>query len=161
VTPGPFFGTVKLLMRPEAPLLDTRAGKRWPTGCGGAARSELGAWLGTDVVEAVSSHALQSVMAYLDAYARWYRPADIAEVKRKVSLLNEPVHKEVIELRPGQAARSLHALLVGVRNQAQALLDRLETRGHLCAQGGAKRSGQSAVCCHPASGAGAGGVLGA
>jgi hypothetical protein len=36
---------------------------------------------------------------------------------------------EVIELRPGQSAASLHALLVGVRNQAQALLDRLETRG--------------------------------
>ena len=68
-------------------------------------------------------------MAYLDAYARWYRPADIAEVKRKVSLLNEPVHEEVIELRPGQSAASLYALLVGVRNQAQALLDRLETRG--------------------------------
>ena len=79
-------------------------------------------------------------MAYLDAYARWYRPADIAEVKRKVSLLNEPVHKEVIELRPGQAARSLHALLVGVRNQAQALLDRLETRGQCPGRGKEKWS---------------------
>ena len=58
-----------------------------------------------------------------------YRPADIAEVEQKVSLLNEPIHDEVIELRPGQSAASLHALLVGVRNQAQALLDRLETRG--------------------------------
>ena len=58
-----------------------------------------------------------------------YRPADIAEVGQKVSLLNEPIHDEVIELRPGQASASLHALLVGVRNQAQALLDRLETRG--------------------------------
>ena len=57
-----------------------------------------------------------------------YRPADVAEVEQKVSLLNEPIH-EVIELRPGQASASLHALLVGVRNQAQALLDRLETRG--------------------------------
>jgi hypothetical protein len=35
----------------------------------------------------------------------------------------------VIELRPGQAAASLHALLVGLRNRAQALLERLETRG--------------------------------
>ena len=70
-------------------------------------------------------------MAYLVAYARddRYRPADVAEVEQKVSLLNEPVHDEVIELRPGQSAASLHALLVGVRNQAQALLDRLETRG--------------------------------
>src|SRR6516164_3933248 len=58
-----------------------------------------------------------------------YRPADVAEVEQKVSLLNEPIHDEVIELRPGQASASLHALLVGVRNQAQALLDRLETRG--------------------------------
>jgi len=58
-----------------------------------------------------------------------YRPADVAEVEQKVSLLNEPIHDEVIELRPGQSAASLHALLVGVRNQAQALLDRLETRG--------------------------------
>ena len=58
-----------------------------------------------------------------------YRPADIAEFEQKVSLLNEPVHEEVIELRPGQSAASLYALLVGVRNQAQALLDRLETRG--------------------------------
>jgi hypothetical protein len=58
-----------------------------------------------------------------------FRPADIAEVEQKVSLLNEPIHDEVIELRPGQASASLHALLVGVRNQAQALLDRLETRG--------------------------------
>ena len=90
-----------------------------------------------------------------------YRPADIAEFEQKVSLLNEPVHEEVIELRPGQSAASLYALLVGVRNQAQALLDRLETRGHLCAQGGAKRSGQGAVCGHQKSGAGAGGLLGA
>ena len=58
-----------------------------------------------------------------------YRPADVAEVEQKVSLLNEPIRDEVIELRPGQASASLHALLVGVRNQAQALLDRLETRG--------------------------------
>jgi len=58
-----------------------------------------------------------------------YRPADVAEVEQKVSLLNEPIHDDVIELRPGQSAASLHALLVGVRNQAQALLDRLETRG--------------------------------
>ena len=58
-----------------------------------------------------------------------YRPADVAEVEQKVSLLNEPIREEVIELRPGQSAASLHALLVGVRNQAQALLDRLETRG--------------------------------
>ena len=33
------------------------------------------------------------------------------------------------ELRPGQQAASLYALLVGLRNQAQALLERLETRG--------------------------------
>jgi hypothetical protein len=49
--------------------------------------------------------------------------------EQKVSLRNEPIRKEVIELRPGVSAASLHALLVGVRNQAQALLDRLETRG--------------------------------
>jgi hypothetical protein len=58
-----------------------------------------------------------------------YRPFDILELEDKVSLLNEPIRDEVIELRPGQSAASLHALLVGVRNQAQALLDRLETRG--------------------------------
>jgi hypothetical protein len=58
-----------------------------------------------------------------------YRPADIAEVEQKVSLLNEPIREEVIELRPGQAAASLYALLVGLRNQAQALYERLETRG--------------------------------
>ena len=34
-----------------------------------------------------------------------------------VSLINEPI-REVIELRPGQAAAPLYALLVGVRNQA-------------------------------------------
>jgi hypothetical protein len=42
-----------------------------------------------------------------------------------VSLINEPL-REVIELRPGQSAASLYALLVGLRNQAQALLARLE-----------------------------------
>ena len=57
-----------------------------------------------------------------------YRPADIEELEEKPSLINEPI-REVIELRPGQSAASLHALLVGVRNQAQALLERLETRG--------------------------------
>ena len=35
----------------------------------------------------------------------------------------------MIELRLGQSAASLYALLVGVRNQAQALLERLETGG--------------------------------
>ena len=59
-------------------------------------------------------------MAYLVAMRDdRYRPADIAEVEQKVSLLNEPVHDEVIELRPGQSAASLHALLVGVRNQGR------------------------------------------
>jgi hypothetical protein len=68
-------------------------------------------------------------MAYLVAMRDdRYRPADIDEMEQKVSLINEPI-REVIELRPGQSAVSLHALLVGVRNQAQALLDRLETRG--------------------------------
>jgi hypothetical protein len=57
-----------------------------------------------------------------------YRPADIEEVENKPSLINEPI-REVIELRPGQSAASLYALLVGVRNQAQAMLHRLETRG--------------------------------
>ena len=52
----------------------------------------------------------------------------MAEDPTPVTLLNEPV-REVIELRPGQQAASLYALLVGVRNQAQALLGRLETRG--------------------------------
>ena len=52
----------------------------------------------------------------------------MAEDATPVTLLNEPV-REVIELRPGQQAASLYALLVGLRNQAQALLDRLETRG--------------------------------
>ena len=45
-----------------------------------------------------------------------------------MTILNEPI-REVIELRPGQAAASLYAPLVGVRNQAQALLERLEMRG--------------------------------
>jgi hypothetical protein len=45
-----------------------------------------------------------------------------------VSLINEPI-REVTELRPGQSAASLYALLVGARNQAQALLERMETRG--------------------------------
>ena len=53
-----------------------------------------------------------------------YWPCDITEVEQKVSLLNEPIREEVIELR-----RSLYALLVGLRNQAQALLERMETRG--------------------------------
>ena len=53
---------------------------------------------------------------------------EMAEDPTPVTLLNEPV-REVIELRPGQQAASLYALLVGVRNQAQALLERLETRG--------------------------------
>jgi hypothetical protein len=53
-----------------------------------------------------------------------YRPFDIEELEDKPSLINEPVRDEVIELRPGQSARSLYALLVGLRNQAQALLDR-------------------------------------
>ena len=57
-----------------------------------------------------------------------YRLADIEKLEEKPSLINEPI-REVIELRPGQSAASLHALLVGVRNQAQALLERLETRG--------------------------------
>ena len=35
----------------------------------------------------------------------------------------------MVELRPGQNAASLYALLVGVRNQAQALLERMENRG--------------------------------
>ena len=70
-----------------------------------------------------------AAMAYLVAMRDdRYRPADIDEMEQKVSLINEPI-REVIELRPGQSAVSLHALLVGVRNQAQALLDRLETRG--------------------------------
>jgi hypothetical protein len=53
---------------------------------------------------------------------------EMAEDPTPVTLLNEPV-REVIELRPGQASASLYALLVGLRNQAQALLERLETRG--------------------------------
>jgi len=63
-------------------------------------------------------------------YARyWPRQFhDMAEDPTPVTLLNEPV-REVIELRPGQQAASLYALLVGVRNRAQALLERLETRG--------------------------------
>jgi hypothetical protein len=77
-----------------------------------------------------SSGALALAMNYLKSMRDdRYRPADIAEVEQKVSLLNEPVHDEVIELRPGQSAASLYALLVGLRNQAQALLERLETRG--------------------------------
>ena len=53
---------------------------------------------------------------------------EMAEDATPVTILNEPI-REVIELRPGQAAASLYALLAGVRNQAQALLERLETRG--------------------------------
>ena len=53
---------------------------------------------------------------------------EMTEDRTPVTLLNEPV-REVIELRPGQQAASLYALLVGVRNRAQALLERLETRG--------------------------------
>jgi hypothetical protein len=61
-----------------------------------------------------------------------YRPRsfdEMAEDMSPVSIINEPIHDEVIELRPGQASASLHALLVGVRNQAQALLERMENRG--------------------------------
>src|SRR6516165_10134198 len=58
-----------------------------------------------------------------------YWPRQFEEMEgTPVTILNEPV-REVIELRPGQQAASLYALLVGVRNQAQALLGRLETRG--------------------------------
>jgi hypothetical protein len=67
-----------------------------------------------------------------------YRPFDIEEVEQKPSLLNEPI-REVIELRPGQNAASLYALLVGLRNQAQALLDRLETRGVYVPRDGQQR----------------------
>jgi hypothetical protein len=61
-----------------------------------------------------------------------YRPRsfeEMAEDMSPVTIINEPVRDEVIELRPGQSAASLYALLVGLRNQAQALLERLETRG--------------------------------
>ena len=59
-----------------------------------------------------------------------YWPRQIDEIEGNgVSLINEPILEDVIELRPGQASASLHALLVGVRNGAQALLERLETRG--------------------------------
>jgi hypothetical protein len=58
-----------------------------------------------------------------------YWPADIAEVEPQVSLINKPVLEGAVELRPGQAAASLHALLIGLRNQAKALVERLETRG--------------------------------
>jgi hypothetical protein len=58
-----------------------------------------------------------------------YRPFDFAELEDKPSLINEPIRGEVIELRPGQSVASLHALLVGVRNQALALLERMENRG--------------------------------
>ena len=44
------------------------------------------------------------------------------------TLLNEPA-RDVIELRPGQSAASLHALLVGLRSAALALLGRMENRG--------------------------------
>jgi len=53
---------------------------------------------------------------------------EMAEDPTPVTLLNEPI-REAIELRPGQASASLYALLVGLRNQAQALLERMETRG--------------------------------
>ena len=79
----------------------------------------------------------------------------MAEDATPVTLLNEPV-REVIELRPGQQAASLYALLVGLRNQAQALLDSAGNPGRVCGQEWPKRSGQSAICCHTASGAGAG-----
>ena len=61
-----------------------------------------------------------------------YRPRSFDEMTEDVSpvsIINEPIHDEVFELRPGQASASLHALLVGVRNQAQALLERMENRG--------------------------------
>ena len=91
----------------------------------------------------------------------WPRQFDeMAEDATPVTLLNEPV-REVIELRPGQQAASLYALLVGLRNQAQALLDSAGNPGRVCAQEWPKRSGQSAICCHTASGAGAGGCAGA
>ena len=54
-----------------------------------------------------------------------YRPADIAEMEQKVSLLNEPI-REVIPLRPVQA-RPLHAVLIESLNSTQALLTRLES----------------------------------
>jgi hypothetical protein len=91
----------------------------------------------------------------------WPRQFDeMAEDATPVTLLNEPI-REVIELRPGQQAASLYALLVGVRNQAQVLLDRLETRGVYVPREGAKRSGQGSLRCHAQSGAGAGGDAGA
>jgi|SRR6516225_8500586 hypothetical protein len=58
-----------------------------------------------------------------------YRPADIAEVEPKVSLLNEPIHDEVIELRPGQSAASLYAALAGALSQVRGLVERMENRG--------------------------------
>jgi len=59
-----------------------------------------------------------------------YRPRQIDEIDDNgVSLINEPIRDEVIELRPGQAAAPLHALLVGLSNQALALQERMENRG--------------------------------
>jgi hypothetical protein len=61
-----------------------------------------------------------------------YHPRTFEEMagdRTPVTLLNEPV-REVIELRPEQASASLYALLVGLRNQAQALLDTQNMKRH-------------------------------
>jgi hypothetical protein len=59
-----------------------------------------------------------------------YWPRSIEEIEgHGISIINEPARDAVIELRPGQAAASLYALLVGLRNQALALQERMENRG--------------------------------
>ena len=46
-----------------------------------------------------------------------------------MSLLNEPILVDAVELRPAAKQRSLHAVLVESLNSTQALLTRLESSG--------------------------------
>jgi hypothetical protein len=60
-----------------------------------------------------------------------YHPRQLDEIEGSgVSLINEPVREEVIELRPGASARSLLALLVGGAQSCSGAAD---------AAGGARR----------------------
>jgi hypothetical protein len=55
----------------------------------------------------------------------WPRPFEEIEGSG-VSLLNEPILVDAVELRPAAKQRSLHAVLVESLNSTQALLTRLE-----------------------------------
>ena len=56
-----------------------------------------------------------------------YHPRRIEEIEGDgISLINEPILQDAIELRPGAKQRPLHAVLCEALTNTQALLSRLE-----------------------------------